>query len=370
MKRVAVVVPSLRGGGLERIATDVAIGLSDTSMRVEVFPLRGLGVHAERLRNAGLKVHDLRAGKWRVPGVPLKSVGAICRFAPDIIHAHSGAWYPAFLARLLLPRSKLVFTEHGRYLPESRARVRLERLFVRWTDAVVVVSPALEAYMRSLLHLSESPSTILNGIDVETLQSCRGDRSRLRRDLGLSEDEIVAVAVGRLVAVKDHALLLRSLAAASCQFPRLRLLIAGTGELEGFLRALSDELGISARVKFVGYVSEIGPLLSACDFFVNTSKSEGLPMAVLEAMAIGLPVAATAVGGVPEALGVPPCGILVNSGDDVALTDAIVSLAMSADVRAEHSRRALERSEFYSLARCIDAHRALYLKICGEGPTT
>lgn len=171
------------------------------------------------------------------------------------------------------------------------------------------------------------------------------------------------VAVGNLYPVKDHATLLR----AAVRLPVARIAIAGRGSQEEPLRRLAHELGLAERVHLLGLRDDVDTILTAADIFVQPSLSEGLPLAVLEAMAFGLPVVATRVGGVPEAVVDGDTGYLVPAGDPEALGTALARLIESPDRGRSMGAAGRERAEAgFSVQRMTDTYRQLYLELSGR----
>ena len=165
-----MVVPSLRGGGLERLARDLSIELRTRNYEVGVFCTQGLGVYANDITAAGVTVTDCSEGRLRVPGIALRLIRALARFKPDIMHAHSGSWMSTTQAQLVLEYPRMIFTEHGRYPPEPYIKSVAETLCYSRTDRLVAVSPAVAEYMQGYLSAPTAPMVISNGVDL----SCYG----------------------------------------------------------------------------------------------------------------------------------------------------------------------------------------------------
>lgn len=363
--RVALLTSSLYTGGLERIVHDLALSLRDRGYQAEVFVTRGLGTYAEWLERRGVPVRDCRERPPRIPGLPIRLLRQLRRFRPDIIHGHSGTWLPCSVARLVLRTPRLVFTDHGRYLPEPRYRALVERgFFYRQTDELVAVSGDLANYLQHFLELPAPPDVIPNGIDLAPFAESDPDRRRaLRAEWGVSPDEVLAVAVGRLEPVKSHANLLEAVAAAGRDAPQLRLAIIGGGSLDAPLRRRAESADLRGRAMLLGERTDIPDCLGAADVFVIASDSEGLPVSLLEAMAARLPVLATSVGDVPKVLGSPPAGILVPPRDPTSLAEALVRLVADPSQRTRLGRLATERAQCYSLDACVDEYCDLYERV-------
>ncbi len=344
---------------------DLAIAFQDRDYECEVFVMYGLGVYADSLERADIPYWDCKERWPRVPGLPTRLLRALRRFRPSIIHSHSGTWLPASVAKLTLGSPRLIFTDHGRYTPEPRYRSLVERkFFYRQTDKLIAVSADLADYLKEFLKLTAPPDVIENGIDLAQYQGPnRSRRSELRAEWGVMDDEVLAISVGRLERVKNHAGMLEALTHAAKEAPGLRIAILGSGRLKERLLAQAGELGLEDRVIFLGYREDVAACLAAADLFVSASTTEGLPVALLEALAAGLPVVATGVGGIPNALGVPPPGALVAEGDMEGLAAGLVELARDSEGRDRLGAQAAERARLFSLERCAGRYCTLYAEV-------
>jgi glycosyltransferase involved in cell wall biosynthesis len=320
-------------------------------------------VHAEEIQKAGIRVWLCRDPIVRLPGLPARLIVRLAQFAPALVHAHAGAWRPAAVACALLRKPRLVYTEHGRDPRAPKWRTAIERWCSRRTDRATAVSNALAAELRRSLDLPREPRVIANG--VEALTPGRRDRENLRRSLGLLPGQVLGLTVGRLERAKDHALLLRAFSSIAAEIPQLHLALVGAGSLESDLRAQAAGLGLRDRTTFAGYHDDVTDWLKAADFFVLSSAHEGLPLSLLEAMAHGLPVVATAVGGIPEVLQGSGAGLLVPPGDEGTLGRAMANLAREPELRRQMGSRAQERSGSFSLDGMIDRYCDLYESVLG-----
>jgi len=359
--RIAMIGPSLRGGGLERVMLDLSLALAHRGHTVAVFTVAGLGVFARDYQRAGIQIHDCQERGFRLRGYPRRLIRALGEFRADLLHAHSGTWLPTALARVLLRGPRLVFTDHGRYPPEPWGRSLIERWCHRVTERLVCVSGALAEYDRQYLRLADLPLVIPNGIDLAPYQSPRdGVRERLRALWGAGPDDVLALAVGRLEPVKRHDRMIEALGRIGREAPALRLVFAGAGTLESALRSLAATCGVEDRVAFLGFRDDIPDCLRAADLWLSASDTEGLPISLLEGLASGLPVLATDVGGVKETLGSPPAGQVVPPSDVEAMAAALLTLATNPDLRRELATRAASRARHYSLDLAVDRYESVY----------
>ena len=193
------------------------------------------------------------------------------------------------------------------------------------------------------------PAIIPNGIDVARFKVC-GARQQWRQQNGFDPDECLIVSLARLDRQKNPVLL----ADVCARIGAGRLLLAGDGELR---ETLLDR----DRIHLLGVRADTPALLSACDIFVMASNWEGYPIALMEAMAAGLPVVATAVGGVPEIIG--DAGLLVLPADPQALEQALRSLIFDPQLRARYARASLDRAARFDLRRMVDAYQELFQRV-------
>jgi glycosyltransferase involved in cell wall biosynthesis len=324
---------------------------------VEVLSVGGLGVYAERLVESGFTVRDCKSAGLDVPGFPLQLLRDLRNFAPDILHAHSGSWYPACMARGIL-RVPLVFTDHGRYPPERRITLMLQRLCVRFTDELIAVSPPLADYIRDVLHLAFNPRVVVNGIDLSPFEKGQAKSRELRAKWGFSDNDVVVVMLGRLEPVKNPMALLHALAKAGRD--NLRAVFVGIGSLESDLRIAAIEMALERRVRFLGFRDDIADCLLASDVFAMPSNTEGLPISLLEALAAGLPVIASAVGGIPSVLGDPPAGFLIQPGDTDAFARGLARLADDVALRRELGAQGRKRISAFTIDRMTDTYESIY----------
>jgi glycosyltransferase involved in cell wall biosynthesis len=211
----------------------------------------------------------------------------------------------------------------------------------------------------------DSIRVIRNGIDTTRFRPDR--REGARRSLGCDPRDVVIGTAGRLVPVKDHATLLNALALLRSQGIRFRAIIAGDGPLRQGLDALAQSTGIADAVEFVGERSDMEDVMAAYDIFALSSTSEGLSNTVMEAMATGLPVVATHVGGTDELVEQGTTGLLVPASDPRAFAGALAELIKGEARRQSMGRAGRERVQRdYSLDRMVRAYEELYLGLSGR----
>jgi len=282
------------------------------SIGVQVFP-NPYFVH-------GVQPHkDIRA-PWPV-------FQAVRKFKPDIVSAHSTkAGYATRLVCAIL-RKPVIFTAHGWAFTEGRSTWQrpvlalAERLAARTTAAIICVSNYdRELALKFKVAAPEKLALIYNGVDPTPLLSARGEQ--VRREFGLGKAPVLAM-VGRLAPQKDPLTLLEACKLLEADF---RLMIVGDGELRGRAEALVSQGNLRDKVIFTGERQDIPGILAACDILVLSSRWEGLPLVIIEAEIIGLPVVASAVGGVPELIEDGVTGFIVPPRNPQALADILQKL--------------------------------------------
>jgi glycosyltransferase involved in cell wall biosynthesis len=355
--RIALLLESDGPGGAERMLVHLAEAMVRRGHHVvPVGPENGCGWLADQLRHVGIdsKVYRLRRAVDPRCAVDLARLFTGMRV--DVAHSHefSMAVYGAAATRLA--RVPHIITMHGgKYFDaKSRRRVALRWAF-RASHHVIAVSEATRADLEERLKLNGLHiSVIHNGVPEQA-----GDRERIRVELGLGRSDPLILAVGNLYGVKGHDVLIHALSRLP---PGLdwHLAIAGRGPEEIRLRELAGRLALSQRIHLLGYRSDAADLMAAADIFAMPSRSEGLPLAVLEAMFARLPIVASAVGGIPDALG-GAGGLLVPPGDPDALAEALTRLLADADLRESlgESAAAMAAGRF-SVEAMADAYERCY----------
>jgi glycosyltransferase involved in cell wall biosynthesis len=224
----------------------------------------------------------------------------------------------------------------------SRWREGLEAMAQRLSDVTVVNSTRVAASLRARRIVGATPCRVIpNAVDVARFTpDATVTRAVVRQQLGISAGTFLWLAVGSLEPQKDHATLLRAVATLRDRYPGLRLAVAGHGPLRDALGRLAEDLGLSDRVAWLGLRHDVPALLAACDAFVLASRWEGSPNALLEALVSGVPVVATAVGGVRDLVEDGRSGFLATPGDVAAVAGAMEQvLSLEPEARQQLGRR-------------------------------
>jgi glycosyltransferase involved in cell wall biosynthesis len=281
----------------------------------------------------------------------------------DIVHTHSPAVAAALrpVVRSTRRRPALVHTEHNLWSSFGRITRAANRATLPLDDLHLAVSDEVRESMSP--RAQSRTRVVVHGVPVDDLNGRRGERAARRSALGLIDDDIVVTTVANMRWTKDYPSLLRAAVAVTALHPKVRFLAAGQGPLENDVRAEVERLGLGDRFRVLGYVDDAAAVLSASDVFVLASQVEGLPIALLEAMAMGLPVVATRVGGTPQVVTDGVEGLLVPPGRPDELATAIASLVDDAPRRQSMSAAAAERAHDFGIERAARQLEALYAEI-------
>ncbi|MFM8305451.1 MAG: glycosyltransferase, partial [Actinomycetota bacterium] len=245
----------------------------------------------------------------------------------DVLHAHSpvsGA-LARVLVRTVFPTVGFVYTEHNRWPSHHRATRALNRATFSLSDAALAVSGEVADSMTPAARARTE--VVIHGIDLEAVRVHRGARDAVRSELGVGPDEVLAVTVANLRANKRYPDLLAAARRVLDAGAPVRFVAAGQGPLEDEIRREHTRLDLGDRFRLLGYRDDAPRVIAAADLFVLASSHEGLPVAVMEALALGVPVVATAVGGLFEAITDGVDGLLVPPEDPEALAAAILRAA-------------------------------------------
>ncbi len=359
--RIAHVLPSFGMGGQERVALDLAIGQKAQGCDVMVVGLAAPpeGPLAADFRAHGIDVHSVvKHGGYDV-SLSARLAWHFARSRIDVVHTHNPQplIYGAPAAKLA--RARAVHTTHGANIALGK-RMMLRRAAALFCDVYVAVSEGTAEQVRQAHDVPERKlRTIPNGIDLSRFHPDPVARGEIRAELHLPADAFVVGTVGRLVPEKYQALLVRAL--APYLSPSLQLIIVGDGvdrpEVESAVAALGKNAGF---VQLVGARRDTARLYAAFDVFALSSRTEGLPLVLPEAMASGLPVVSTAVGGIPQVISAE-VGELVPPGDEGALGRSLSALAREparAKALGERARNAALQK--YSAERMVRDYFAIY----------
>jgi glycosyltransferase involved in cell wall biosynthesis len=359
--RVLQIALSLAPGGTERLVVELSQRLH-RRYGMAVCCLDEPGAWANTLVRNGIPVTALgrRPGFHPSLGARIAKVAEL--HAATVLHCHH---YSPFvygsLAALRRPL-KVVFTEHGRFTDSvaSLKRRIANRVWSQLPSKIFSVSQDLRGHMVREGFSGDRIGVIYNGIDPGEYPGDRARHDACAR-LNIRPDELVVGAVGRLDPVKSLDTLITAASHLKSKYPRIRLVLIGGGPLQDALVDLVKQEGLENDVTFTGHRDDVRELLPALDVYVNSSIFEGVSLTILEAMATGVAVIATRVGGTPEVVVDEETGCLVPARDPAALANAIGTLIGQPLRRYSLGRAGRARVEqHFSITRMVEDYAAVY----------
>lgn len=371
MKKTKVVhiLPMLGPGGAERMAVHVVRGLNPERFEASVVSIwHRVGSDLEHLLDdSNTKVEYLGKGR----GFDCRTFHRLHRILrhhrPDVVHTHLHVLPYALPSLLLLKRVSWLHTVHNLAEREIEPRARYFQRFALSSGIVPVAVSGEVALSLKHIYGIQKCRVIPNGIPTEYYAHPHASRSNWRTKEGFQEDQVLFVCVARFAPQKNHAVLLKAFAQGPAANPNAHLVLIGEGILRKVLEEQARGLGIFGRVSFLGLRTDIPDVLGAMDVFVLSSDWEGNPLSVMEAMASGLPIISTAVGGVPDLLANGREGFLVPRGNAEGFSNRMKLLLLSPEMRRSLGIAAARRAhENFDVSRMVRAYEQLYENLTGQ----
>ena len=368
--RVLVVIKCLGFGGAERLLADTVSNGDHEAFDYEVaYVLASEDGMVPLIEADGTPVHSLGA----TGNGDLRWMGRFRRLLQDghfdIVHFHLP--YTASLGRLVVAsipsatRPAIVYTDHSLWNKMAIVVKALNRTTIGLDQAMIVVSDAaLESLPRSIRGRAR---VLVHGVDLsqaEALVARRQDiRAEVRREFGVADDDVLVVSVANLRPEKGYDVLLDATRILADRGLPAKVVAVGRGELEEEMAARHARLHLGDRLVFAGQRADVLRILAGADAFVLASRQEGLPVVLMEATSVGLPIVATAVGGVPQVLTDDVDGLVVPPGDPVALADALARVIADPDLRTRLGAAAKERSAMFDVAEASRTIESIYREV-------
>lgn len=359
---------SLDTGGMENGVVNLCNRLDPDRFEPSVCVLHGGGVLENRLDRRRVGLVEIKRHFGNDPTVPLRLAWQLRRRHIDILHTHN--WVTlveGFTAAKMARTPTIIHGEHGYPLEQRPRNVRVQSwLWPRARQITSVAGPLADGMAQLVGYPREQIHVIPNGVDTERFRPLDTPREQLRLEFGLPPQGLLLGVVARLDPVKNHAGMFEALAELGRSGLDVQLVLAGEGPIRDQLEQRSRELQIDDRVHFLGNVPEVERLFCALDVFVLNSHLEGMSNTLLEAMACGLPVVATAVGANPDLVVDGETGCLVPPDDPATLGRTLARLAADPAQRAamgENGRRRIE--QHFSVQRMVDDYNDLYARFDG-----
>ena len=365
--RVLLLIKCLGYGGAEQLMVDVTAHRHRELFDYEVaYVLAAEDALVPFVAATGVVVHALGATgnadvRWMLALRRLLLTGDF-----DLVHFHLP--YAAALGRLVawsLPRRRrpvLVYTEHSMWGKTAPVVRYLNRIGIGFDDGLIAVSDAVRnALPPALRHRA---TVVVHGMDLTRASQLYAERAEVRREvrreLRIADDEILALAVANLRPEKGYDVLLEAARLVVASGASVRFAAAGRGPQSAEITAQRDALGLDDRFLLLGQRSDALRLMAGADIFVLASHYEGLPVALMEATSVGLPIVTTSVGEIPNILVDGVDALIVPPGRPHALADAVDRLAADGELRERLSAGALARSDLFDITRAVARIESLY----------
>ena len=371
--KILFIITSSGIGGAEKILCYTATGLDYNKYDISVCSLKKKGEIAADLEKRGIEVCCLHMGGRESSLGWLSSIIALIRLFPYLIRIrptiiHSFLFRANILARIAgyLTGIPIIISSVRVMGGEKKYFHYVEMITSFMVDHYVAVSESVKRYIIDKSRISnEKISVIYNGVNIKSQDNTYGQKVKV--PLTIENEDRILMTVGRLHKQKGHCYLIQAVSKVRKEFPKVKLLVTGEGEEENNLKKLVKSLDLTNEVIFAGLRSDIEGILPMAEIFILSSLWEGLPNALLEAMAAGKPVVATKVGGIPEIVVHGETGILIHPRDHDALAIAIIDLLqnrLKAKDMGEAGR--IRAGKRFSIYKMIEKTENLYQELLKE----
>jgi sugar transferase (PEP-CTERM/EpsH1 system associated) len=370
--RILHVIPQLMPGGTEYTLLRLIRALDSAEFEHEICATRAIDPEFAKSQMVSPKAFCVGkpGARYQFPFFRLAHMMRSIR--PDVVHSRNWGGIEAIAAARFAGVPVVVHSEHGYELDSLGGLPYRRRIFRKaafaMADAVFTNSRELREYhARETWTSSERLRVIYNGVDTNRFRPDLSVRDRVREELSIAPDCLLLGSVGRLVAIKDHRTLLNAASLLAGQGVKVKLLLAGAGpESTALQRQAAEDVNLRDRVIFTGASDRISELLNAMDIFVLPSLGEGMSNTLLEAMASGLPVVASRVGGNPELIQDEEAGFLFNAGDSANLVELLKRFCEPALRQRLGNACRTTAIQRFSVDRMVEEYRSLYRGLAGQ----
>lgn len=364
--RVMQIIPNLGLGGAEKMVIQLSAELKSRGVDVRITSLfaREENANSQYIQENNIDIRYLDKKMGLDIGVVRHISDEIKDFKPVVLHSHR--YCIKYLTPYIFTRPKqVVHTVHNLASREvGKLDQRVHNLAFKRGVTPVAIAERIRESLREVYGLEESRIPLIpNGINLRPFDHDNDIRDEWREREGIPAEDTVFVCVGRLTRQKNHNMLLDAFRKVVDRLNNCLLLIVGEGELRSEIYNKVEELNLQAHVKLLGLRSDIPEVLAGSDVFVMSSDWEGNPLSVMEAMAAGRSVIATAVGGIPEIISTGETGLLVSPQQPRELTEAMLTLAQDNEFRRVTGRRAKAYAQQFSAEVMAERYISLYEKI-------
>lgn len=368
--RVVHIVEDLKIGGIEKVIAAIVLDLDKDKYRPEVWCLARGGAVADDLVNRGVPLKILHLSSYHNPFNVARLSRLISESRADILHLH-GNFAGTFgrLSALLRRPPVVLYHVHSTHYDYGRRSIFIERFLSHFTDRLICISVAVQSFIVQEEGIPETKTCVIyNGVDSKFASSVGGDLLAKKAFWGINDNDTVITITASLRPIKGHSVLLEAFRRVLESGVNGKLLIVGDGPLKPEIQLTAERLGISKRVIFAGERTDVIDMLKMSHIFVLPSVGrEGLGIALIEAMAAGLPLVGSRLGGIPEVIHDGVNGLLVTSGSADELASAIIRLARDASLREEMGRNGMRIfDEKFTQSGMLHRIESLYDKLLGR----
>ncbi len=379
--KIAFINYSLDIGGIETLILNICKQINRDIFEASIFVFTKNGTLKEEYINSGVGVIEVGKKDGFDWFLPVRLSRALKKNMINIVHTHNSSnWlYGAIAGKIAgIP---VIHTEHTTRNSYSKHAIRwalIENVLAKFTKTIISVAESIKNQMSIFANIDPRKIKIIhNGIEYDKFDRTI-DKEKIKRSLSLAKDDIVIGNVARFYDNKDHKTLLKAFKLVLGKVQNTYLLLIGDGPLKKEAEDVAKDLQLEKKVKFIGNRRDIPAILKIMDVFALSSKKEGLPIVLLEAMASGLPVVATNVDGNAEAVQHGKTGIIVPAKDHNLLAEAIISVLIDKEQAKQMGKKGQERvRQYFSFKKMIKKYEDIYIsainkrrKICiaGEFP--
>jgi glycosyltransferase involved in cell wall biosynthesis len=369
-RRILYIVGTLGLGGIERMTTDLSLALqrSEEWEAAICCLIEKTGPFVESLESQGVQIVTCGLTKKNLITFPFRFAHLLRRLQPDILHSHISSSMPwQVLGARLAGIKKIIFTQHSEYDNWNAsffARTRIWAYYAISSPFIYRYTAVSRAVQNHLAKMVSRPlrdfEVIYNPVDMNRFQINSVLRQSVRRTLGVEKDMFLVGNVARLAQPKAHLQMLEAARQVIQKDSSVRFVFIGDGPLRPTIDAKIKEMELGNHVFLIGQRTDVNDLYPALDMFILPSVREGFPLAVIEAMANGLPIIASDLGGIAEALG-DQAGIRIPPGDSDSLARAIINLRKNPHLASELGKLAYARAiESFSLPIIVESYLRIY----------
>jgi glycosyltransferase involved in cell wall biosynthesis len=357
-KRIAIVVLALGVGGAENMVAQLAANIDKSHFDVYVISMHSSEgtIIEQRFAENNIKVKFLNHDTAPNVSALLKLYKQLNKIKPDIVHTHMSAFIYT-IPWIFLKGKKILHTIHNRPIYEFSQKLRsiIKALYQMKKAVPIAISDTIAKEVKDVYKIKEDRiEVIYNPVDINLY-----NRNSIENK---KSDDITFINVARFTNVKNQSLLIDAFSKVREQINNVKLILVGDGELRNLVEKKVAQNGLSDVVEFTGNIQNVAEKLRSADVFVLPSHYEGLPLTILEAMASGLPIIATNVGGVPDI--VKDNGFLFKDNDLNGLVAAMLELAQDMKVREEMGKKSIKYVEKFDVKSIADQYQLLYERYC------